>query len=116
MDYSEDSPEPSIIVHDDLSSRNILVQDNGELAAVLDWECVAALPLWAACNYPAFLEGPIRRIEPDRTTYGLEEDGETCDPFLEHLENYELPLLFEQHSMEKVMSVVFTGNTYLLWS
>ncbi|KAJ5921015.1 hypothetical protein N7466_009341 [Penicillium verhagenii] len=92
-DNPEDSPEPSIIVHDDLSSRNILVQDNGELAAVLDWECVATLPLWAACNYPAFLEGPNRRTEPDRTTYGHEEDGEPCDLYLEHLENYELTLL-----------------------
>lgn len=52
-----DNPEPSILVHDDLSSRNILFHDNGELAAILDWECVSALPLWNACNYPAFLQG-----------------------------------------------------------
>ncbi|KAJ5691600.1 hypothetical protein N7488_012335 [Penicillium malachiteum] len=93
QDYPEDGPESSIIVHDDVSSRNILVQDSGELAAVLDWECVAALPLWAACNYPAFLEGPVRRTEPDRTTYDHEHDGEPCDLYLEHLENYELTIL-----------------------
>ncbi|KAE8359635.1 phosphotransferase enzyme family-domain-containing protein [Aspergillus caelatus] len=55
-----DNPEPSVLVHDDLSSRNILVHDNGELAAILDWECVPALPLWKACYYPAFLKGPPR--------------------------------------------------------
>ena len=31
---SGDIPEPSVLVHDDLSSRNILVHDNGELAAI----------------------------------------------------------------------------------
>ena len=50
-----DNPEPSVLVHDDLSSRNILIHDNGELAAILDWECVSALPLWNACYYPTFL-------------------------------------------------------------
>ncbi|KAH8426607.1 uncharacterized protein LDX57_004342 [Aspergillus melleus] len=52
-----DNPETSVLVHDDLSSRNILVHENGELAAILDWECVSALPLWNACYYPAFLKG-----------------------------------------------------------
>jgi hypothetical protein len=45
------------------------------------------------CNYSAFLEGPIRRTEPDRATYDHEEDGQPCDLYLEHLENYELTLL-----------------------
>ncbi|XHF98727.1 hypothetical protein AWENTII_002266 [Aspergillus wentii] len=51
---NEGNPEPSVLVHEDLSSRNILVHDNGELAAILDWECVSALPLWKACYFPAF--------------------------------------------------------------
>lgn len=38
---NRDNPEPSMMVHDDLSSRNIRVHDSGELAAVLDWECVS---------------------------------------------------------------------------
>ncbi|KAJ5710112.1 hypothetical protein N7493_009704 [Penicillium malachiteum] len=60
-----DVTEPSIMVHDDLSSRNILLHDTGELAAVLDWECVSALPVWNACYYPDFLKGRPRRKEPD---------------------------------------------------
>lgn len=90
---AEDGPESSIVVHDDLASRNILVRDNGELSGVLDWECVAALPLWAACNYPAILEGPDKHTEPDRTTYDHDDDGEPSDDYLEDLENYELTLL-----------------------
>ncbi|GMG13725.1 unnamed protein product [Aspergillus oryzae] len=88
-----DSPEPSILVHDDLSSRNILVHDNGELAAILDWECVSALPLWNACNYPAFLQGRPRHLEPDLGRYKLEANGEPCDLYWEHLWDYEVTLL-----------------------
>lgn len=54
---------------------------------------MAALPLWAACNYPAFLEGPDKHTEPDRTTYDHDEDGEPSDDYLEDLKNYELTLL-----------------------
>ncbi|KAJ5476806.1 hypothetical protein N7475_002535 [Penicillium sp. IBT 31633x] len=49
-----DDLEPSIIFHDDLSKHNILVNDNGELSGILDSECVSALPLWKACDYPSF--------------------------------------------------------------
>ncbi|CAI7657402.1 unnamed protein product [Penicillium viridicatum] len=80
-----DNPEPSVLVHDDLSSRNILVHDNGELAANLDWECISALPLWNACYYPAFLKGPPRRLEPDLGRYELEANGEPSDLYWEHL-------------------------------
>ncbi|KAJ5201002.1 hypothetical protein N7449_005805 [Penicillium cf. viridicatum] len=88
-----DHPEPSVLVHDDLSSRNILVYDNGELAAILDWECVSALPLWNACYYPAFLKGPPRRLEPDLGRYELEANGEASDLYWEHLWEYEVTLL-----------------------
>ncbi|PIG90221.1 hypothetical protein AARAC_003672 [Aspergillus arachidicola] len=90
---SGDNSEPSVLVHDDLSSRNILVHDNGELAAILDWECVSALPLWIACYYPAFLQGRPRRLEPDLGRYKLEASGEPCDLYWEHLWDYEVTLL-----------------------
>ncbi|KAJ5087547.1 hypothetical protein N7456_011163 [Penicillium angulare] len=88
-----DNPEPSVLVHDDLSSRNILVHDNGELAAILDWECVSALPLWRACYYPAFLKGPPRSLKPDLGRYELEGSGEASDLYWEHLWEYEVTLL-----------------------
>ncbi|KAB8276153.1 hypothetical protein BDV30DRAFT_224541 [Aspergillus minisclerotigenes] len=90
---SVDNPEPSVLVHDDLSSRNILVHNNGELAAILDWECVSALPLWNACDYPAFLQGRSRRSEPGLGRYRVEANGEVCDLYWEHLWDYEITLL-----------------------
>jgi hypothetical protein len=88
-----DNPEPSVLVHDDLSTRNILLHDNGELAAILDWECVSALPLWNACYYPAFLKGRPRRLEPDLRRYEPEASGEASDLYWEHVWEYEVTLL-----------------------
>ncbi|KAJ5611749.1 hypothetical protein N7528_008854 [Penicillium herquei] len=88
-------PELSILFHDDLSSRNILVQDSGDLAAVLDWECVSVLPLWRACYYPALLEGRPRSLEPDVGRYKLGTETEPSDLYWEHLWEYELTLLRE---------------------
>ena len=87
-----DNPEPSVLVHDDLSTRNILVHDTGQLAAILDWECVSALHLWYACYYPAFLKGPPRRLEPDLGRYKLETSGEPTDLYWQHLWEYEVTL------------------------
>ncbi|KAK5806783.1 hypothetical protein VI817_001041 [Penicillium citrinum] len=53
-------PEPTMITHDDLNNHSIMVNDNGKLMGVLDWACVSALPLWKACYYPRFLQGPSR--------------------------------------------------------
>lgn len=38
-----------------------------------------ALPLWNACDYPAFLKGRPRRIKPDLGRYKLEANGEPSD-------------------------------------
>lgn len=37
--------ESSVLVHDDLSMQNILVDSDGKITGVIDWECVSALPL-----------------------------------------------------------------------
>ncbi|CAI7581531.1 unnamed protein product [Penicillium bialowiezense] len=96
---SGDEPEPSVIFHDDLSGQNILVDESGGLTAVLDWECVSALPLWIACDYPAFLHGPLRDLKPNPEEYqpknGEPEDGERCDLYWEHLWQYETTLLHD---------------------
>ena len=67
--YTDYDPEPSILFHDDLSQHNILVDHNGTLTGVVDWECVSALPLWKACYYPYFLEGRPRKERPDQNRY-----------------------------------------------
>lgn len=92
-DDDNDDSEPSMIFHHDLSRHNILVDDNGELTGVLDWECVSAVPLWKACSYPSFLEERPRRSEPVPESYEPEDNGEPNELYFEHLWQYETTLL-----------------------
>ncbi len=82
--------ELSILHHDDLSNHNIMVDHNGKLTGVVDWECVSAVPLWKACDYPSFLEGPIREEKPDEKKFRRDEPGSLC---WERLMEYELTVL-----------------------
>ncbi|KAJ5809567.1 uncharacterized protein N7503_001785 [Penicillium pulvis] len=112
-----DPSEPSMIFHDDLSRHNILVSDSGDVTGILDWECVSALPLWRACDYPAFLEGTPRRLEPDITRYCAEGNGEPSDLYWEHLEQYENTLLRdifidEMRILEPRWVDIFDKNQY----
>lgn len=97
--------ESTALFHDDLSMNNILVDENGQLAAVLDWECVSAVPLWRACQYPRLLEDRIREEKPDKSFYAsdsdpgnasedpdLDNEGK-CDLYWEHLLEYEMTQL-----------------------
>ncbi|KAG8525486.1 uncharacterized protein KY384_009130 [Bacidia gigantensis] len=83
--------EPTMFFHDDLSQHNILVDEAGNLTAVIDWECVSTLPLWKACQFPAFLEGRNRAEEPLQQNY--QRDGQISDLFWDHLLEYELAQL-----------------------
>ncbi|CAJ2508531.1 Uu.00g135570.m01.CDS01 [Anthostomella pinea] len=69
--------ESSVVTNCDLSTRNILVKDN-ELAGVVGWENCVALPRWAACEVPEFLQGRTRHEEPDEKDYD-ERDHEEYD-------------------------------------
>lgn len=82
--------EPSILHHDDLSQRNIMVDDHGGLSGVVDWECVSAVPLWKACDYPCFLNGDTR---PDQNRYKHDCNGDPNSLYWVHLEDYELTRL-----------------------
>ncbi|KAK9481866.1 phosphotransferase enzyme family-domain-containing protein [Lipomyces starkeyi] len=86
-------PEPSMIYHDDMSRQNILVNEDGILTAVVDWECVSALPLWIACQFPPILQGKPLDKEPIKSKYQHDENGEVVELYWEHLENYELTQL-----------------------
>ncbi|KAK4110371.1 hypothetical protein N656DRAFT_838565 [Canariomyces notabilis] len=97
-----EEPEMSALYHQDLHLDNILVNEQGEITAVLDWECVSALPLWMSAKLPKFLEGPTREEEPQRdrysdrdpkydgsqVPYGL-ENNDKCDLYYEHIMEYE---------------------------
>lgn len=97
--FPPDEDEETVLFHDDVNDQNILVDSHGEMAALPDWECVSALPLWKACTLPRLLEGRTRDEEPDRATYakfdpnvvnGTEEEHEGVSQlYWEHLEDYE---------------------------
>ncbi|KAK7686686.1 hypothetical protein QCA50_010286 [Cerrena zonata] len=100
-----DIPEQTIICHDDLSFHNLLVDGSGKLTGIVDWECVSALPLWKACQLPAFLQGSDRTDRPDPASYSLDkETGLPGQLFYEHVREWEKSRLREVflEEMERV--------------
>jgi hypothetical protein len=71
---SIDEVETTSLFHDDLNMRNILIHD-GELSAILDWECSSALPSWMSHSIPKFLYAPLRRYF-DRQNYAEDAENE----------------------------------------
>ncbi|KAH8781205.1 phosphotransferase enzyme family-domain-containing protein [Diaporthe sp. PMI_573] len=61
--------ERTALMHDDLGLQNILLDEQGNISAVLDWECVSAMPLWAVTQVPKFLRNRDREDEPKRESY-----------------------------------------------
>ncbi|KAF5017715.1 hypothetical protein F66182_10334 [Fusarium sp. NRRL 66182] len=76
----QNPPERSVIWHDDMSLSNVLVNEQGDITALLDWECVSALPLWMAAAVPKFLQGSTREEEPKRQNYADECENESSTP------------------------------------
>ncbi|KAK3066693.1 hypothetical protein LTR53_016853 [Teratosphaeriaceae sp. CCFEE 6253] len=86
--------EPSMLFHDDMNNHNILVDDSGALTGVIDWECVSALPLWRACDYPAFLESRDEEADIRLTnSRPYNDEGEENDIYWERLLFFELTKL-----------------------
>jgi hypothetical protein len=97
--------EPSALHHHDLNLNNILVNEQGEVTAVLDWECVSALPLWMLAEVPEFLNDQPRDEEPQRDSYRDETPEEAAaeadkrnDPH--YLDNEGKNELYWIHKME----------------
>ncbi|CAG8973063.1 hypothetical protein HYALB_00010837 [Hymenoscyphus albidus] len=63
------------LYHDGLTLSNILLSEQGEITALLDWEGVSAMPTWMATIPPRFLSGQIREDEPIKDEYMNEETG-----------------------------------------
>ncbi|KAK4203378.1 phosphotransferase enzyme family-domain-containing protein [Triangularia verruculosa] len=100
-----DKPEITALYHHDLHLNNILVNEEGEITAVLDWECVSAMPLWMSTKVPKFLDEPTREEEPQRDLYANETPEEAAaviesrhDP--DYLDNEGKNQLYFIHRME----------------
>jgi hypothetical protein len=79
-----DPPETTYLWHNDLNSGNILVDDLGNITAILDWETASCEPLFVHTVCPRFLLGPDLEVEPLQADYedsnipdedGLDNEG-----------------------------------------
>lgn len=69
-------PERTALWHDDLSLQNIMVDDDNRVSAIIDWEFVSVMPLWATTQMPQLLVGPTRDEKPVREEYADETPEE----------------------------------------
>ncbi|KAG8158087.1 hypothetical protein KVR01_011848 [Diaporthe batatas] len=75
--FPEDQEEvATALYHEDLSLHNILVDKEGKITAIVDWECVSAMPIWLTTKMPKFLVGENREEEPIRDMYADEIPGD----------------------------------------
>lgn len=75
-DPRSQTPEITILHHYDMSGFNVLVDGEGRLTALLDWDGVSTVPLWKACQMPDFLVSRfIDEIGDDRPRHN---DGENA--------------------------------------
>ncbi|TVY66186.1 hypothetical protein Focb16_v010941 [Fusarium oxysporum f. sp. cubense] len=98
-------PELSALHHHYSHLDNILVNEQGEVTAVIDWECVTALPFWMLSQVPNFLIDQPREDEPQRDAYMNETPEEAAeagdrrnDP--DYLDNEGKNQLYWIHMME----------------
>ncbi|OBT67684.1 hypothetical protein VE03_03533 [Pseudogymnoascus sp. 23342-1-I1] len=84
--------EETVFFHHDLSNHNVLVDEEGALTGLLDWECVSAVSLWKACDFPEFLVEKPRVVRPDQSNYDLDNEG-GADMYLRHSKEYEVTKL-----------------------
>ncbi|KAK1962787.1 kinase-like protein [Colletotrichum sublineola] len=91
-------PEQTFLWHDDLSLSNILVDYDGNMTAMLDWECVSTMPSWVVTQVPKFLNGATREEEPKRDGYGDAGPEDRNDD--DELDNEGKNILYWIHLME----------------
>lgn len=97
--------ERTALYHHDLGLPNILIDEQGNLTAIIDWECVSTVPLWMTTRVPKFLWGPTREEEPKRDTYSNEahielHPSEEKAPDPDELDNEGKNQLYWIHLME----------------
>jgi hypothetical protein len=90
----------NILFHDDLSMQNTMVNEEGGLTAIVDWECVSAVPLWCACQIPQLLEGQSREEQPTRDQYMPASDCEEEEADSDALDNEGVNVIYWEHLME----------------
>lgn len=90
---ADDAYETFALRHDDFHHQNLMIDTDGILKALVDWECVAMVPLWKVCQIPSLLEGRDRTEEPQAECYSRNDNGTVDEMYDEHLQEYELTRL-----------------------
>jgi hypothetical protein len=86
--------------HNDLDIQNRLINPNGDLTGIIDWENIHTSPLWYGCQLPKFLCGPSSHDMPGKDKFMIIEDGKD-EPVLDNV--YWLRLRqYEQTQLRKV--------------
>ncbi|KAF2240508.1 kinase-like protein [Trematosphaeria pertusa] len=107
--FPENTQEDFILHNHDLNTPNILVDAEGELTGIIDWECIHTSPLWFACQLPEFLCGPRRHELPMQSEYMCPNDEtgeeELDEQYWDHMEEYEKTCLrqFFFEEMQRVL-------------
>ncbi|KAI9645259.1 hypothetical protein NHQ30_005994 [Ciborinia camelliae] len=61
---NEGTPEQSVLFHKDLSMGNILIDNDGSITGIIDWNNTSVVPIWRSCSLPKFLQGKERNEKP----------------------------------------------------
>lgn len=118
----EEDEVATALYHDDLSLHNILVNEEGVITAIVDWECVSVMPLWLTTKPPRFLIGEPREEEPIRDGYADEDPAESTgtrnDGGPDDLDNEGKSQLYWIHLMEyetTQLRAVYESRLRELW-
>ncbi|KAI6083518.1 phosphotransferase enzyme family-domain-containing protein [Hypoxylon rubiginosum] len=119
---TDDQPhslERTVLWHNDLNLHNILVDTNGEITAIIDWECVSMLPLWVARQQPDFLSGSVQEIKPERDTFTKKTElEEQSASEIDKLDDEGIDELYWISLMEyekTQLRKVYAARMHLLW-
>lgn len=85
--------EQTLLCHRGISLMNTLVDSNGDLTSIVDWECVAAVPTWQACDLPQLLQGRPYALTDLPPTLDNNADPDSVRYYKENLAKYELAQL-----------------------
>lgn len=79
------STEPTILYLHDLHDQNIMVDDDGNLVALLDWEFIQTVPSWYGCQIPEALIGVEMASPPTKEEYPTYNDDPVIEAGVEDL-------------------------------
>lgn len=75
--------EPFVLYHHDLNTGNDMVDKEGNVTGILDWEMISTVPLWHAAQLPPFLI-PHRLVQEPQG--GAEQEKADAEPEEEYFE------------------------------